>query len=434
MGTLVNKEGKEWKSGDKYLMTTPINQLKILLQASVDHAKELLLYDWGYNGYDFIIPKMFVQENGSPIGLKQSRTISRVLRKLLSYGTIRYGRDMDTRQTKGIASMFADSESIYELAQLNGKERGKVIADLANTRRLRFNRGIKESKLAKSTLPIDEIIFNDKLTSIEKILAVPHKEMLKYKKENPNDMVMKHPWDYSPNQIVNGLSKTQSDLLRIQKQEERFYPENESWKPKKEEANRWINQAGTEFYRVHARAVVYKKAVEHSLNSASYPYADEMLDFINKWYNKGDKKRGIKPFKDLTKEQKAYTTLRFLRGISVQEGQILKGVEKQSKAIVKNILATKSKLEQVESERAKELLTNKLNSLRNKLDKITTKTYIEKQPRVRDIEKILPMQLMDSDVWFAYANLAGPNIREASTEPMPLSMRKDFEQYLTKDC
>ena len=434
MGNIVNKEGNEWKSGEKYLITSPLIQLEILLQASVDHAKELLLYDWKYNGYDFIIPKMFVQENGSPIGLKQSRTISRILRKLLSYGNIRYGRDMDTRATKSIASMFADSESMYDLGELNGKERGEVIAELANSRRIRFDRGGKESKLAKSTLPIDEIIFNDKLTSIEKILAIPHKEMLKYKKENPNDMVMGHPWGYSSNQIVNGLAKTQSDLLTIQKKEERFYPESESWKSKKEEANRWVNQAGTEFYRVHARAVVYKKAVENSLNSASYPYADEMLDFINKWYNEGDKKRGIKPFKNLTKEQKAYTTLRFLRGISVQETQILKGVEKQSKAIVKNILATKTKLEEVESEKAKELLTNKLNSLRNKLDKITTKTYIEKQPRVRDIEKILPMQLMDSDVWFTYANLSGPNIREASNEPMPLSIRKDLEQYLTKDC
>jgi hypothetical protein len=434
MGTLVNKQGKEWKSGDKYLMTTPINQLKILLQASVDHAKELLLYDWGYNGYDFIIPKMFVQENGSPIGLKQSRTISRVLRKLLSYGNIRYGRDMDTRQTKGIASMFADSESMYELAQLNGKERGKVIADLANSRRNRFNKGTKKSKLAKSTLPIDEIIFNNKLTSIEKILAAPHEEMVRYRKENPNDIVHEHPWGFGQHQIVNGLSKTQSDIFAIQKKEERFYPESDSWKSRKKEARRWINQAGTEFYRIHARAVVYQNATEKSLNSASYPYSDEMLDFMDKWFNQGDKKKGIKAFKDLSKEQQAYTTLRFLRGIRVQEKQILKGVEKQSQAIVKNILATKEKIEQVESEKAKEFLTNRLNTLRNKLDKITTKTFVQKQPRIRDVEKILPMQLMDSDVWTTYANLAGPNIREASNQPMPLKMRKKYEDYLLKDC
>ena len=434
MGTLVNKQGKEWKSGDKYLMTTPINQLKILLQASVDHAKELLLYDWKYNGYDFIIPKMFVQENGSPIGLKQSRTISRVLRKLLSYGNIRYGRDMDTRQTKGIASMFADSESMYELAQLNGKERGKVITDLANSRRNRFNKGTKKSKLAKSTLPIDEIIFNNKLTSIEKILAAPHEEMVRYRKENPNDIVHEHPWGFGQHQIVNGLSKTQSDIFAIQKKEERFYPESNSWKSRKKEARRWINQAGTEFYRIHARAVVYQNATEKSLNSASYPYSDEMLDFMDKWFNQGDKKKGIKAFKDLSKEQQAYTTLRFLRGIRVQEKQILKGVEKQSQAIVKNILATKEKIEQVESEKAKEFLTNRLNTLRNKLDKITTKTFVQKQPRIRDVEKILPMQLMDSDVWTTYANLAGPNIREASNQPMPLKMRKKYEDYLLKDC
>ena len=78
--------------------------------------------------------------------------------------------------------------------------------------------------------------------------------------------------------------------------------------------------------------------------------------------------------------------------------------------------------------------SNKLNTLRNKLDKITTKTFVQKQPRVRDVEKILPMQLMDSDVWTTYANLAGPNIREAINQPMPLKMRKKYEDYLLKDC
>ena len=41
---------------------------------------------------------------------------------------------------------------------------------------------------------------------------------------------------------------------------------------------------------------------------------------------------------------------------------------------------------------------------------------------------------MDSDVWTTYANLAGPNIREASNQPMPLKMRKKYEDYLLKDC
>ena len=72
------------------------------------------------------------------------------------------------------------------------------------------------------------------------------------------------------------------------------------------------------------------------------------------------RKKGIKAFKDLSKEQQAYTTLRFLRGIRVQEKQILKGVEKQSQAIVKNILATKEKIEQVESEKSKRIFNKQI--------------------------------------------------------------------------
>ena len=41
---------------------------------------------------------------------------------------------------------------------------------------------------------------------------------------------------------------------------------------------------------------------------------------------------------------------------------------------------------------------------------------------------------MDSDVWTTYANLAGPNIRDAINQPMPLKMRKKYEDYLLKDC
>ena len=70
--------------------------------------------------------------------------------------------------------------------------------------------------------------------------------------------------------------------MLYKKKEERFYPESNSWKSRKKEARRWINQAGTEFYRIHARAVVYQNATEKSLNSASYPYSDEMLDFMDK--------------------------------------------------------------------------------------------------------------------------------------------------------
>ena len=72
------------------------------------------------------------------------------------------------------------------------------------------------------------------MTSIEKLIATPHEEMVRYRKENPNDIVVEHPWGYGTHQIVNGLSKTQSDLYAVQVKEQRFYPET-GWKDRKKE-------------------------------------------------------------------------------------------------------------------------------------------------------------------------------------------------------
>ena len=432
MGELVDEKGNKWKSGEKYLLTSPLTQLEILLQSSVDHAKELLLFDWGYTGYDWVIPKIFIQENGSPIGKKQSNTISKIVRKLLTYNNLRYVRDMDTRQSQGIDSLFNESKKMYELNILSAEERGEQIKLLANTRRTRFNKINKESSLSKSTFPIDKIMFNNKLTSIEKLIAIPYEEMLKYQKENPNDIVNSHPWGYVKHQVVNGLSKTQSELLALQKSDERFYPENKSWDSKKLEADVWLLSASEEFYGIHRRALVMNNNEEKSLNSASYPYNEEMLDFIDNFYN-GTK--NIKGFKNLTKEQQAYTTLSFLRGARVKQ-RILKS-SPLTNAIIKKINENRERI-QIETDKGNfknvEILKKGIKTLNKKLDDITTKTFVEKQAKIRDVQKLFPMQLMDKDVWRTYANLAGDNIRKASTEKIPLTVKKEIENQLLRDC
>ena len=429
MGKLVSKDGQPWSDGKKYLLTTPANELRLLLQAAVDHSKELLLSDWKYDGYDFIIPKMFVQENGAPIGLRQSQTISRILRKLLSHGSKRLGRDSKTRRTKGMSSMFEDSQQMFEFVNMDKNEQGNYIALNANMQR-------QASKyLTEETAPINSVSFNGKLTTIEKLISTPYSVMDKYQKENPDDLVWMHPFGYNEHRVVNGLLKTKEDLVNIQRAEERWYPESKSWESKKNEARRFINQMGTEFYKIHSQEILHKDATESSLTSSAYPYKDVMLDFIDKWYNTGDKKKGIKPFKELDEQQRAYSTLRFLRGISLQEKTIKNINKKQVSSIMKNMMKLRDRISSTNNLKTIEKLQSAYKSQQNKLDKLTTKTIIAKQPRIRDITTILPKQLMHPDVWRTYVEASGPNIRQAPSESQRVdNLDKKIGDYITKDC
>ena len=433
LGKLVNKDGKKWVSGDKYLMTTPSKELGLILQGAVDHVKELLLHDWKYGGYDFLIPKMFVQDTGAPIGQKQSRTIARLLRKELTYGGLRHGRDPDSRRSKSIESMFDDSQKMYDLSQMLGKARGTEIAKRANNRRVKNG---ENSRMVRETLPIEKLEFNNKLTTLEKLIAIPHEITVKYQKENPKDIVYGHPWGYAPNRIVNGITATQKELLAMQKTEQLWYPENEKWKPKKREAIAFINQLATEFYGIARRKEIFDEVMSESLTSASYPYADEIIDLVQKWYNEGDKKRKIKAFKDLDEQQQAYATLKFLRGTEPQMKQIRKGVQVRATKIVKTMVRVSERIAEEKSEKQKEHLRKSYKELRDDLDKLTTVTTINKQPRLRNIEAILPRQLMHPGVWSEFINRFGPNLRKASDKAVKLRMRRELgiNELITKDC
>ena len=129
-------------------------ELKIIFQAAVDNAKDYYLSHWGYNGYPFLMKKMFVQENGSEIGSEQSNTIAFVIRKLLSHGVARRGRDYTKMKTQSISDMFETSKEISDMNQLTGIERGIELTRLANIQRERFG---TESKLYKGSAKIDKI-------------------------------------------------------------------------------------------------------------------------------------------------------------------------------------------------------------------------------------------------------------------------------------
>ena len=329
-----------------------------------------------------------------------------------------------------MAEMFETSKEMYELSNMSGVERGRKIMDKANTRRLRYG---KDSKLAKNSAEITKIIFNNKLTPLEQLLSVPHEAVVEYESANPNDKVHEHPMGYHPNRIVRGIMQTQKDLYSIQKGTERWYPEGKEFDKDKEIARRFINETGREFYKIMMQAKAYKDASKSRITSAGYPYQEKIVEFIDKWLNKGDKKKSIPSYSSLTEQQQAYATLRFLRGILTFSERTKKRVGKKEEKLAMAIMDKKSKILEEVDLGIIERLEDDIEVLQKKLDKVfEPSSWISSLSRPRDIEKMLPMPLMHPGVWTEFINRFGPNLREASNQKVDLSIDQRYEEINTK--
>ena len=438
MGTLVDKDGVVWESGNKYLKTSPLKQLHILLQAAVDNSKEYSLADWSFGGWKWIVPRIFIQDNGSPVGSKQAGSIASLVRKELMHNVSRRGVDMKDNRSQDIDGMFKTSKEMYELNQMSGVERGQRIKEKANARRVRYG---ENSKLAKRTAEVEKITFNNKLLPLERLIAIPHESLLKYEQNNPNDKVHGNPLGYHPNRIQRAIMHTQQDMYSLQRETQRWYPETKEFEKDKEMGRRLINEMTREFYKIAMQQRLYKDSTKSRITSAGYPYQEKITEFIQKWLVDGDSKKGLPSWSKLSEEQQAYATLRFLRGVLTFSSETHKKVGDKEKRLQNLIIDLKAKAAEEIDLGLVERLENKIAKLEKQLDDIYTPKTYQNISRPRDIEKMLPMPLMHPDVWTTFANLYGPNLRRASSEKISLKSDARYEdrkrrtiEEILKEC
>ena len=438
MGKLVNKDGSEWESGDKYLRTTPLKQLHILLQAAVDNSKEYLLADWSFGGWKWIAPRIFIQENGSPIGSNQAGSIASLVRKELMHNVSRRGVDMSDNKRQDIDGMFKTSKEMYELNSVSGVQRGQRIKEKANIRRVRYG---KDSRLAKRTAEVEKVVFNNKLLPLERLIAIPHESLLQYERNNPDDKVHGNPFGYHPNRIQRAIMHTQQDMYTLQRETQRWYPETKAFEKDKEIGRRLVNEMTREFYNIAMQQRMYKDSTKSRITSAGYPYQEKITEFIEKWLTKGDSKKGLPSWNELSDEQQAYATLRFLRGALTFSSKTHKKVGEKEKRLHNQIINLKAKAAEEIDLGIVEEIENDIEKIEKQLSNIYTPSTYQSVSRPRDIEKMLPMPLMHPDVWTAYANLFGPNLRRASSEKISLKSDARYEdrkrrvvEEILKEC
>lgn len=140
-----------------YLKTTSAHEMSILLQAAVDNVKELLLSDWGYNGYEFLTKRI----------IKNIKSVENSYNVGALMGVVRMYKYSQRRQ--GLNS-YRNEANLSELAQSS-----KEVYDLMDMDDKKLLRKIKENAYQGEDKRMESVSTNGKVTILEEVLSMYHK-------------------------------------------------------------------------------------------------------------------------------------------------------------------------------------------------------------------------------------------------------------------
>lgn len=173
-----------------YLYTTSAHEMATILQASVDNAKELLLYGWGWgnedlygkSGYNFLFSRMIVdkrdirkmrdgswKDSDSPKGapavnesLIKEEAVLTMMRRVFdffNYSQFRQGRDKNRR-----------SLNLQEIGR-RSFDKANFIASTAEEKGLRVKRSVTRGKKNIYKKLVKSVTMNQRFTSLEQGFA-----------------------------------------------------------------------------------------------------------------------------------------------------------------------------------------------------------------------------------------------------------------------
>lgn len=451
-GVIVGKDNKRWKSGTKYLRTTSGHEFSILLQAAVDHGKELLLSAWRFNGYDSLVRSMFKREDGKPLNSKQVRALKNLVR-LFKYSPDRKGDSM-----KGFAlnmdEMFERSREIGEHVSSSARDQSLDIeTQVASIRRQQADKAFNPEKVLSKIAKIEKVSVNGKAAPIEKLLSIPHLTMAQYNKDNPDRQISKNPFHYPNNKVINAhvdalknlpfevARPYGNDIKGLSKSEQIEY----------EEAQDFAEVFASEFGELFAKIKRRNKKIQNVFSAQSFDYDESLNDLIYKYLNVGIEKFGVKAFAAMNERQQAAATILFLEGTARELKKQSAGIKSRMKQHVKTIDNKTKTLEKRRKELAKlekslpedipEGETKKYNATKKRIAKVegfieNIKNSIAKlnenieklghlnayyRSRTRDVRKLPPLELMHRPTYKKFIEEFGRQLPGASTKPINLS-------------
>ena len=165
------------KNGIKYLQTTSEHELTILLNATTDNPKEALLGQWGFNSTEFLMQRMWRDQDGNPPSTKTNKdgtltkeskedlALLKTVNQIFKRNNTRKGRTKNgNRHT--FNSLMKNLKVLNKFLSMDLEGKTQVIKA-----RIDLVRANKWNKMFPSEF--EYIKMNDELTSVEKLLVNP---------------------------------------------------------------------------------------------------------------------------------------------------------------------------------------------------------------------------------------------------------------------
>ena len=466
-GVVVDKDNKRWtknSKGDKFLRTTSAHEFSILLQAGVDHGKEMLLVNWRIQDNQDLIRRMFKRTDGKPLNARQTQSLAYLV-GFFKYSPDRRGEGPQ-RFSLDMSQVFERSREIAEHITGSAEEQGTDVIEYVEQRRQKaasYARNEKQmAKILNKSLPVSAITLNGTSSPIETILSQPHLSMARYNENNVDKQISTNPFHFSPNQIVRAHVAT---LQNLPVEITRPYGTDASLLSATDqqaftEAQHFAETFAVEFGNLFARAKMINKEQKNVFTTQTFDYDQQLNDLVEKWLYVGEPKFGVKPFEALSEKQKAAATILFLEGTArekrTQNVAAKKQLAKASASIDKrtekitNLVKEIAVLEKglpvqaaegeysVESKdsKAAEAIQKKIDA-KNKAIKALEDNNIRSQQKIealgtlgtfyrsrtRDVQKLPPIELMHKPTYTQFIQEFGRQLPKASKSPIKLSKK-----------
>ena len=320
-GVVVDKDNKRWtknSKGDKFLRTTSAHEFSILLQAGVDHGKEMLLVNWRIKDNQDLIRRMFKRTDGKPLNARQTQSLAYLV-QFFKYSPDRRGEGPQ-RFSLDMPQVFERSREIAEHITGSAEEQGTDVIEYVEQRRQKtasYARTEEQmAKILNKSLPVSSISLNGTSSPIETILSQPHLSMARYNENNVDKQISGDPFHFSPNQIVRAHVAA---LQNLPVEVTRPYGTDASLLSTTDqqaftEAQHFAESFAVEFGNLFARAKMFNKEQKNVFTTQTFDYDQQLNDLIEKWLYVGEPKFNVKPFEALSEKQKAAATILFLEG------------------------------------------------------------------------------------------------------------------------
>ena len=464
-GVVVDKDNKRWtknSKGDKFLRTTSAHEFSILLQAGVDHGKEMLLVNWRIKDNQDLIRRMFKRTDGKPLNARQTQSLAYLV-QFFKYSPDRRGEGPQ-RFSLDMPQVFERSREIAEHITGSAEEQGTDVIEYVEQRRQKTASYARtEEQMAKvlnKSLPVSSITLNGTSSPIETILSQPHLSMARYNENNVDKQISGDPFHFSPNQTVRAHVAA---LQNLPVEVTRPYGTDASLLSEADqqafvEAQDFAETFAVEFGNLFARAKMINKEQKNVFTTQTFDYDQQLNDLIEKWLYVGEPKFNVKPFEALSEKQKAAATILFLEGTAREKrtqnvaakkqlANASASIDKRTEKItnlVKEIAVLEKGLPvqaaegeySVESKdsKAAEAIQKKIDA-KNKAIKALEDNNIRSQQKIealgtlgtfyrsrtRDVQKLPPIELMHKPTYTQFIQEFGRQLPKASKKPIKLS-------------